>query len=180
MRTFTTYTLEDIKWYKGWSNIIIDSFNKIQEHITDNNTLDIYYIKDKRGHIDFSWSGGDEYIHDILRTLEVETSNICCECGDKGLLRENVARIMPYCDKCFILFFDEMGRRKVQKNEVIECTAPNGIKKGLDKLDSELKIIDEKVKELLGDDNNVSESTTTCRYIVWIVIAIIVLLYFIF
>lgn len=169
MRTFTKYTLEDIQSYKWWSSIIIDSFNKIQKHIS--NTwlyLDIYYIKDKRWHIDISYSWWDEYVIDILLDIEVKTCNICCECWDKWVLRKNIGWRMPYCNKCFILFFDDMGKRKKELNNP------------LNKLDSELKIIDEKVKELLHEENNVSESTTNCKHIIWIVIAIIVLLYFIF
>lgn len=103
-RSFTHYTLDNLRWYKWWLPFIEIAFDKIEEHLkeVDLPNFKISYIKDKYWGIRFEEMWFDDYISKILRDLEWDTHNICERCWCKWEGRD-WWRIYTLCDYCYDL-----------------------------------------------------------------------------
>lgn len=103
--TFTHYTYDYLlKWW-WWSKLIIDTFDKIQEHIDKGNypyELNISYIKEKYGWLRVEANGMDNYVFDIINKLEIKSETICDVCWKKGKTRFDLWRYRTLCRRHYL------------------------------------------------------------------------------
>lgn len=57
-------------------------------------------IKEKFGGLRVYYSGGDEYIHGVVRMAEEMSYKTCEMCGNMASLKKSVGFVKTLCDKC--------------------------------------------------------------------------------
>ena len=100
-RSFTTYTMDDLRRYKWWLSTIERAFDEIEEYLKGKDLwFKITYIKEKYGWFRCEYYSFDDTIMNIVEKLEDDTHSICQECWCKWEER-NWGRIKTLCDYCF-------------------------------------------------------------------------------
>lgn len=113
-RTFCDYSLEYIQWRKGWSQLIIDWFDAIQQLIDTkypDTTFKITYMKEKYWWLRFENYWWPDEIEDILYMMEDKSYTICDQCWKKWKLRDDLWWIRTLCSK----HYKEMKHYKKMK-----------------------------------------------------------------
>jgi len=77
----------------GWFNLLDSLFSKIQNYLNKNPDLKedfkVEEVKEKYGSLRVYYSGGDDYINDLVEQAENKSITICEVCGEKGKLCNN-------------------------------------------------------------------------------------------
>ena len=74
--------------------------NPDHEHIPDEvPQVIIGQIKEKFGELRFYYDGGDDYIAGLVDMAEVMSYHICEDCGNPGMLRQDLRWVKVLCDK---------------------------------------------------------------------------------
>ena len=90
-----------IECNNGWYKVLDELLGKIQAHTTDNSEtpIDVLQIKEKFGGLRFYYSGGDNYIAELVRFAEMECEKTCEICSAPGTMRDDGwAKVR--CDSC--------------------------------------------------------------------------------
>lgn len=91
-------------WFEcddGWYNLLDTTCYKIQAYIDDHSPkvsqITADQIKEKFGTLRFYFSGGDEFITDMILEAEKASAYICEVCGDPGTIIKNRSWIVCRC-----------------------------------------------------------------------------------
>lgn len=56
-------------------------------------------VKEKFGTLRFYYSGGDEYVHQLVDLVEASSGRVCEVCGKKATLRKDLGWLKTLCDE---------------------------------------------------------------------------------